>query len=222
MADYDRTKGGGSDGVQQVVKGLRSQINDTLRANADDYAAANDGYSAIVAPMRKILKKAKGDVDALKEVDIDRLTDSEVAELFAQQARGMTNNTQGGIELKASMKAINDAIKNNAELFTPEDLQAAGLSGAGDVNVNLQKLADLGAYTDKIMPDKPTSFGVQVSDGAKSAMPTKSGLIEDIYQGVMTVAKGGDEARALKEAAKRREKIEAGLEGLLGVLGREY
>jgi len=214
MADYDRKSGGGADGVQQVVKGLRSQINETLRANADDYAKANDGYAEIASPMRKILKKA-GD-------NVDDLTDAEVVERFSLQARGLTNNTQGGIDLKASMEAINKAIKNNADMFTPEDLKAAGMSDGGNVNVNLQKLADLGAYTDRLMPDKPTSFGVLTSDAAKSAMPTKSGLIEDIYQGVVTMAKGGDENRALKEAAKKRKEMEAGLEGLLGVLGRKY
>ena len=43
----------------------------------------------------------------------DDLSDAEVAERFALQARGLTNNTQSGIDLKATMKAINDAIKNN-------------------------------------------------------------------------------------------------------------
>jgi len=214
MANYDRTKGGGSDDVQRVVKGLRNQINETLRNNADDYAKANDGYSEIVAPMRKILKKA-GD-------DVSDLTDAEVAERFALQARGMTNNTEGGSNLKAAMKAINDAIKNNADLFTPEELKVAGLSGGGDVSVNLQKLADLGSITDRVMPDKGGTFGVLTSDAAKSAMPTKSGIIEDIYQGVVSIAKGGDEARALKDAAKKRKEMEAGLEGLLGVLEREF
>ena len=83
-----------------------------------------------------------------------------MAERFALQARGLTNNTQSGIDLKATMKAINDAIKNNADMFTPEELKTAGLSAKGDVNVNLQKLADLAGYTDKWMPDKATSFSV--------------------------------------------------------------
>ena len=55
--------------------------------------------------------------------DVSDLTDAEVVERFALQARGLTNNTQGGVELKATMKAINDAIKNNADLFTPEELR---------------------------------------------------------------------------------------------------
>lgn len=214
IASYDKQATGGSAGVQQIVKGLREQINDTLGANAADYKAANAGYSEIVAPMRKVLKKA-GD-------DVTDLTDAEVAERFALQARGMTNNTQGGIDLKAAMKAINDAIKNNAELFTPEELKAAGLSGKGDVSVNLQKLADLGAITDRHMPDKSTGFGVLTSDAAKGAIPTKSGVLEDLWQVTKNAARGGEEAVAVTDAARKAQDLQTGMEGLLGVLGRKY
>ena len=207
--------------MQQIVKGLRSQINDTLRDNATDYAKANDGYSEIVAPMRKILKKAKDDVD-LEEVDIDGLSDSQVAESFALYARGLTNNTQGGVELKATMKAINDAIKNNADMFTAEQLQAAGLSNTGDVNVRLQGLADLGAYTDRLLPDKPTGFGVLTSDAAKAGVPTKAGVVEDIWNGVKTIARGGEEAVAVKDMIKRQQDLQLGFDNLLNVMGRQY
>jgi hypothetical protein len=221
IASYDRSQTGGSDGLQNIVKGLRSQINDTLRENATDYAKANDGYSEIVDPMRKMLKKAKGDSDALKDVDIDSLADSEVADLFALQARGLTNNTQGGVELKATMKAINEAIKNNADMFTPEELRAAGLSDKGDVSVNLQKLADLAGFTDQWMPDKQTSIGVLMSD-ANKGMPTKSGILEDVYQAGMDIAQGGKERRHNKGQARRAADRTRGLESLLEVIGREY
>jgi hypothetical protein len=214
IASYDRQATGGSAGVQKIVKGLRSQINDTLGANAADYKAANAGYAEIAGPMRKVLKKA-GD-------NVDDLSDAEVVERFALQARGLTNNTQGGIDLKSSMDAINKAIKNNADMFTPEELQAAGLSGKGDVNVNLQKLADLGAITDRHMPDKSTGFGVLTSDAAKSGVPTKGGLMERAYDSVMTAARGGEEAVAVKDAVKRQEDLQLGLDNLLGVLGRKY
>ena len=221
IASYDKQASGGSAGVQQIVKGLRSQINDTLGANAADYKAANAGYSEIVAPMRKMLKTTKGDSDALKDIDIDRLSDSEVAEMFALQARGLTNNTKGGVELKATMKAINDAIKNNADMFTPEELRAAGLSDKGDVNVNLQKLADLAGYTDQWMPDKRGSIGVLMSDANKGA-PTKSGIFEDVYQAGMNVAHGGRENRHNKNQAKIAADRARGIENLLEVIGREY
>jgi hypothetical protein len=214
IASYDKQATGGSAGVQQIVKGLREQINDTLGSNAPEYKTANAGYAEIVAPMRKVLKKA-GD-------DVSDLTDAEVAERFALQARGMTNNTQGGIDLKATMKAINDAIKNNADMFTPEELRAAGLSGKGDVNVNLQKMADLGAFTDRLMPDKPTGFGVLTSDAAKSGMPTKGGMLEDLWQVTKNAARGGEEAVAVKDAARRAEQLQIGMDNLLGVLGRKY
>ena len=214
IASYDKQATGGSAGVQKIVKGLREQINDTLGSNAPEYKTANAGYAEIVAPMRKVLKKA-GD-------DVSDLTDAEVAERFALQARGMTNNTQGGIDLKATMNAINDAIKNNADMFTPEELRAAGLSGKGDVNVNLQKMADLGAFTDRHMPDKPTGFGVLTSDAAKSGMPTKGGVLEDLWQVTKNTARGGEEAVAVKDAAKRAEQLQIGMDNLLGVLGRKY
>jgi hypothetical protein len=214
IASYDKQATGGSAGVQKIVKGLRSEINDTLRNNADDYAKANDGYSEIASPMRKILKKA-GD-------NVDDLTDAEVVERFALQARGLTNNTQGGIDIKASMEAINTAIKNNADLFTPEELQAAGMGGGGNVNVNLQKLADLGAYTDKLMPDKATSIGALTTDASKAGADTVVGAVKDVAKGAKTALTGGEEAKILRDAEKRRKELEAGLEGLLGVLGREY
>ncbi len=214
IASYDKQATGGSAGVQRIVKGLRSQINDTLNANASDYKAANAGYAEIAGPMRKVLKKA-GD-------DVSDLTDAEVVERFALQARGLTNNTQGGVELKATMKAINDAIKNNADLFTPEELRAAGMSDKGDVRVNMQGLADLGAYTDRLMPDKPTSFGVLTTDANRAGVPTKQGLIDDLYETVKTAAAGGSESKTLKDAAKKREMIEKGMQSLLDVLGREY
>lgn len=214
IASYDRQATGGSAGVQKIVKGLRSQINDTLGANASDYKAANAGYAEIAGPMRKVLKKA-GD-------NVDDLSDAEVVERFALQARGLTNNTQGGIDLRSSMDAINKAIKNNADMFTPEELQAAGMSGKGDVRVSMQNLADLGAYTDRLMPDKPTSFGVLTSDAAKSGVPTKTGLIDDLYNGAKTIARGGKESAAIKDAVKRQEDLQLGLDNLLGVLGRKY
>ena len=200
IASYDRQATGGSAGVQKIVKGLRKQINDTLGANASDYKAANAGYAEIAGPMRKVLKKAGENVDDL--------SDAEVVERFALQARGLTNNTQGGIDLRSSMDAINKAIKNNSDMFTPEELQAAGMSAKGDVRVNMQGLADLGAYTDRLMPDKPTSFGVLTTDASKAGVPTKQGLIDELYEGVKTVAAGGSEAKALKEGGEARRGYE--------------
>ncbi len=214
IANYDKQATGGSAGVQKMVKDLRSEINDTLRNNADDYAKANDGYAEIASPMRKILKKA-GD-------NVDDLTDAEVVERFSLQARGLTNNTQGGIDLKASMEAINKAIKNNADLFTPEELRAAGMGDGGDVNVNLQKLADLGAHTDRLMPDKATSLQGITTNAANAGADTLTGTIKNVAKDAKTAVTGGKEAKLLREQEQKRKELEAGLEGLLGVLGREY
>lgn len=212
IASYDRQATGGSAGVQKIVKGLRSEINNTLGANASDYKAANAGYAEIAGPMRRVLKKAGENVDDL--------SDAEVVERFALQARGLTNNTQGGIDLRSSMDAINKAIKNNADMFTPEELQAAGMSGKGDVTVKMQGLADLASYTDRLMPDKPTSFGVLTTDANKAGVPTKQGIIDELYEGVKTLAAGGSEAKALKEAARRAEDMNVGLDNLLEVFRR--
>jgi hypothetical protein len=86
----------------------------------------------------------------------------------------------------------------------------------------MQGLADLGAYTDRLMPDKPTSFGVLTTDASKSGVPTKQGLIDELYEGVKTVAAGGSEAKTLKEAARRAEDMNVGLDNLLEVFRRAY
>jgi hypothetical protein len=106
-------------------------------------------------------------------------------------------------------------------MFTPEELRAAGLSDKGDVSVNLQKLADLAGFTDQWMPDKQTSIGVLMSD-ANKGMPTKSGILEDVYQAGMDIAQGGKERRHNKGQARRAADRTRGLESLLEVIGREY
>jgi hypothetical protein len=96
------------------------------------------------------------------------------------------------------------------------------MGGGGNVNVNLQKLADLGAYTDKLMPDKATSIGALTTDASKAGADTVVGAVKDVAKGAKTALTGGEEAKILRDAEKRRKELEAGLEGLLGVLGREY
>ena len=214
IASYDRRETGGSAGVQQIVKGLRREINETLGENAPDYRAANKGYAEIADPMRKILKAAKENVDDL--------TDAEVVEMFSLKARGLANNTQGGVTLKAAMEAINKAIKNNADMFTPEDFRSAGLSDVGDVTVRLQNLADLGSYTDRLLPDKPGSFGVLTSEAGKNGPPTKANLLDDVYNAGKTMVQGGEETVAVNELLKKQMEMRLGFDGLLGVLGRDY
>jgi hypothetical protein len=72
------------------------------------------------------------------------------------------------------------------------------------------------------MPDKATSFATLTADAANAGADTITGTIKNVAKGAKTAVTGGKEAKLLREQEQKRKELEAGLEGLLGVLGREY
>ena len=158
LANYDKTQSGGSAGVDRIIKGVRSSINDTLRKNATDYADANDGYAAAIEPYKKFAKMA-----GMGDIDWD---DPKTVEMIALRSRSLANNTMQGPELREAMRQVNDLVQKYGDDMDPEMLASAGFTKGKDgqwkQNVNVTEMQILNNKLDTLSNHRTGSLQGQV------------------------------------------------------------
>lgn len=158
LVNYDKSQSGGSAGVDRIIKGVRSSINDTLRKNGDDYAAANDGYAAALDPYKKFAKMA-----GMGDIDWD---DPKTVEMIALRSRSLANNTMQGPELREAMRQVNDLVQKYGDDMDPEALAAAGFTKGEDgqwkQNINVTEMQILNNKLDTISNHRTGSLQGQV------------------------------------------------------------
>ena len=216
LVNYDKTVSGGAGGVDRIIKGVRSSINDTLRKNGDDYAAANDGYAAAIAPYQKLAKMAgRGDID---------WDDPKTVDMIALRGRSLTNNTTTGPALKEAMREINDLVQKYGDDMDPEALAAAGFTKGEDgqwkQNVNVTEMQLLNNKLDSLSNHRTGSLQGQVRGAAG---PT-AGDLAHVAAGNPTTVMGKlgkafvNQEKARREAALRLQK--ESWDALMEMVGR--
>lgn len=175
LVNYDKSQSGGSAGVDRIIKGVRSSINDTLRKNADDYASANDGYAAALDPYKKFAKMA-----GMGDIDWD---DPKTVEMIALRSRSLANNTMQGPELREAMRQVNDLVQKYGDDMDPETLAAAGFTKGKDgqwkQNINVTEMQILNNKLDTISNHRTGSLQGQV----RSAQENPAGDIARLAAG---------------------------------------
>lgn len=198
LASFDRAQSGGSAGVDRIIKGVRKSINETLRKNADDYAAANDGYTAAIAPYQKFAKMA-----GLKDIDWD---DPKTVEMIALRSRSLANNTMQGPELRQAMREVNDLVSKYGDDMDPKLLEQAGFvkgeDGKWSQTVNVTEMQLLNNTLDRLSNHRTGSLQGQVrgaaeptaGDLARLAMGSPDGVLRKIGKAFTNEEKAAREA----------------------------
>jgi hypothetical protein len=198
LVNYDKSSSGGSAGVERIIKGVRSSINDTLRKNADDYAAANDGYAAAIEPYKKFAKMA-----GMGDIDWD---DPKTVEMVALRSRSLANNTMQGPELREAMRQVNDLVQKYGDDMDPEMLASAGFTKGKDgqwkQNVNVTEMQILNNKLDTLSNHRTGSLQGQVrgadqptaGDMARLAAGSPDGVLRKVGRRFINQDKADREA----------------------------
>ena len=217
LASFDRSQSGGSAGVDRIIKGVRSSINDTLRKNADDYATANDGYAAAIAPYQKFAKMA-----GLKDIDWD---DPKTVEMIALRSRSLANNTMQGPELRQAMREVNDLVSKYGDDLDSEMLAQAGFKknsdGKWEQTVNVTEMQLLNNTLDRLSNHRTGSLQGQVrgameptaGDLARLAAGSPDSLIRKVGRAFT------NEERAAREATLKLQ--DDAWRELISMIGRD-
>ena len=216
LVNYDKSQSGGSSGVDRIIKGVRSSINDTLRKNATDYADANDGYAAALDPYKKFAKMA-----GMGDIDWD---DPKTVEMIALRSRSLANNTMQGPELREAMRQVNDLVQKYGDDMDPETLAAAGFTKGEDgqwkQSVNVTEMQILNNKLDALSNHRTGSLRGQVKssseptagDMARLAAGSPDGIIRKIGKAFT------NEDKAMREATLKLQN--EAWEGLLEMVER--
>ena len=198
LVNYDKTASGGSAGVDRIIKGVRSSINDTLRKNATDYADANDGYAAAIDPYKKFAKMA-----GMGDIDWD---DPKTVEMVALRSRSLANNTMQGPELREAMRQVNDLVQKYGDDMDPEVLASAGFTKGKDgqwkQNVNVTEMQILNNKLDTLSNHRTGSLQGQVrgadqptaGDMARLAAGSPDGVLRKVGRSFINQDKADREA----------------------------
>lgn len=201
LVNYDKATSGGSAGVDRIIKGVRSSINDTLRKNADDYAAANDGYAAAIDPYKKLAKMA-----GMGDIDWD---DPKTVEMVALRSRSLANNTMQGPELREAMRQVNDLVQKYGDDMDPEALAAAGFrknkDGQWEQTVNVTEMQLLNNKLDTLSNHRTGSLQGQVRNANDPTAGDIARLAQGSPDGVMRKIAG---AVTNQSAADRKKLLE--------------
>lgn len=199
LVNYDKATSGGSAGVDRIIKGVRSSINDTLRKNADDYAAANDGYAAAIDPYKKLAKMA-----GMGDIDWD---DPKTVEMVALRSRSLANNTMQGPELREAMRQVNDLVQKYGDDMDPEALAAAGFKknkdGKWEQTVNVTEMQLLNNKLDTLSNHRTGSLQGQVRNASDPTAGDLARLAQGSPDGVMRKIAGA----VTNQSAADRKKL---------------
>lgn len=195
LVNYDKSQSGGSAGVDRIIKGVRSSINDTLRKNADDYAAANDGYAAALDPYKKFAKMA-----GMGDIDWD---DPKTVEMIALRSRSLANNTMQGPELREAMRQVNDLVQKYGDDMDPEALAAAGFTKGEDgqwkQNINVTEMQVLNNKLDTLSNHRTGSLQGQVraaqENTAGDMARLAAGSPDPVLSRIANTFRNGDKAK---------------------------
>lgn len=152
QANYASRESGVNADFDRLIKGVRNSMNDSLRGVSESYGLANDKYAAIIEPFRR-LAKLTGDETA----DLD---DPRVLSELARKARGLTNNTKTGEDLRYAIQGVEQQLLENLERLSPDDISALGINPKTmSFGEDINKLSAFAATLDRLYPNmKPTSM----------------------------------------------------------------
>lgn len=156
---FGTAEGGLTGEIDRAIKGLRSNLNQTLRDNFPDYAKANQKYADAI-----------GALDKFQEAVGARLNLDSV-EGLGVKARSFTNNTAARAKLIDSLSDMQDVLSRNGVRFNDDVLTQVNVANALEERFKTQGSTSLRGEVGKAASDLVTK-GVReavIERGAKAA-----------------------------------------------------
>lgn len=168
MADYDAPGQGGSGQLNQAIKDMAASVNRLLRTDAEGnptaYGLANDAYSATVEPFVE-LAKISGD-------KFGNFDDPKTSMRIANKARGLTNNTQQGINIAGAMDQVEALLARAVKdgVMTPEEIADLGFDPrTGKFKGDIHEMAHFLSTVERLHPQqRPGSLASIMDDNAQA------------------------------------------------------
>lgn len=148
---YGKSKDGLGGKTEKILKELRHDINQTLRANFDDYARTNQTYAETIDVLDRVQKAAGSKID---------LTADGADAALGTTLRGLTSNNKGRQELRNTLADLDEVAKKHGAKFE------------GDIKSQLMFAQ---ALDDQFGPVARTSLGGEVDRAAQTAVETAVG-----------------------------------------------
>ena len=170
MVDFGKSQGGYIGGAENLLKGLRADLDNLLDANFDKYRTANEVYAETRTALDNFQEQAGG-----KRVRYDA---PELASKLGQQARTLTSNRANRVDFRTTLNELDQvAAKYGAEYDG--------------------RFGDLVSFANEI--DKPRNFGpvadTSIGGIMASNMTSQAGVTERVAASLMDRFRPDNEAK---------------------------
>ena len=144
----------GSKEMNNAIKRISGVINGQLQKyGTDSYREANTNFGKTSEFYRGVNQIVGKNNDISDPAAMNRI---------ALRTRGITNNTQSGVDLRMSVDGMSDLVLQNLERLSPETMKNLNLQKNGDQITfanDLESLATFAASIEHLYPNmRPTSF----------------------------------------------------------------
>lgn len=175
MIDFKKKSAGGlSDAGRNVLKDIRSSLNQSVRGVSDDYARVNDVLSSSLTALDDFQKAAGTSIDIFGEGS---------ASAIGQDMRGLMSNRKGRVRLENSVNSLDNV--------------AADLGGKfGDDIKDLALFAN--SIEDRFGAVAQTSFKGEIESAINRA-GQQGAKATALQAGVEKIAKGAEKLRGIND-----------------------